>query len=228
MLDADGTPARGFQIRADGADRGPTPLTRNDGRFFLPQVQNGAISVFVYPPKVGEGWGPFPARGGDGHLVVRISEGAREKREFDVPPKEHLDSLAGQIAPGIRAARWNGQPTPLSSLRGQVVLLFFGAFTFNRNSPVEDFARSFSRRVAVVGVDLNLSVQLAKQWDKFAREMPSPVALDARSSTPRTMGGQTWALYKGAQYVVIGRDGKIVYAGNEFDRAITFAASASK
>ena len=62
----------------------------------------------------------------------------------------------------------------------------------------------------------------SKSW-KEAIEVPVALAFDSPLSldpNAQNYGGQTAALYQGAQYVVIGRDGRVVYAGDKFDRAI--------
>jgi len=225
VVGEDGKPARGFQIGADGYDR--PMLTRADGKFFLSQVFSGPISVYVYAPNNTEAWINLEARGGEKNLVIRLSKAHRQSslmRRYYQPNPHVSAALVGKTAPEIRAARWkDGKAQPLSSLRGKVVFLNFGDFDWNINHEVEDFARSFATRLQVVGIQISFP----RPYD-LQTQAPFPVALDAPPSNNKAngFGGQTFALYGNAQYVVIGRDGKIVYAGDELDRALSFAASA--
>ncbi len=234
VFNTDGTPASGFQVRADGV--GANTRTRADGRFFLAGVRNGAVSVCVYPPNSNQGWEPVLARGGDKHLVIRLNQVKRQLRDFSRPvrPQPNFDSLVGTFAPEIQSVYWaNGKAAPLASLHGEVVLLTFDNFDPDKASMVSDVARSPGNRIRVVGVQFNfphspLSPHFKRRMDNVGSRMPFPIALDAPPSTPHTLGGQTFALYKNATFVVIGLDGRIVYAGGELLRAIALAATASQ
>lgn len=227
VLNEDGTPARGFQIWADGQNR--SLLTQNDGRFFLPQVLAGPIWVRVSSPQGSSGWQPFPARGGDRNVAIRLN---RTKRDVSLSlPKNRVlpASLIGKSAPAIRAAKWGNRAAPLSGLRGKVVVLAFDAFNFNQNQ-ISDFAQSFAGQVEVVGIQFNLPARFrskkAVDVDEIARQMAFPIALDAPLPESQGIGGQTFAAYGNAPFAVIGRDGKVLYASGDLERAITLAATA--
>jgi len=232
VIGEDGKPAARFGISADGFDG--EVLTHADGRFFLPQTSlyNGNITMSVYAPNNGLIWGNFRVRGSEPNgvvqnVVIHLSKAKRverNSRRYAQPNPTVSAALIGKPAPEIRASRWkNGKPQPLSSLRGKVVLLNFGYFGWNPNYEVEDFARSFAMRVEVVGVQIDIPY-----FPDTQNEAPFPVAIDAPLPVGKgaSLSGQTGLLYGNAQYVVIGRDGRVIYAGDALDRAISFAAAA--
>jgi len=152
--------------------------------------------------------------------------------------KQQQKVLVGQLAPELETKSWIGTPTPLSTLPGQVVLLNFGSFS-GPSQMIDDFARSYSSRgVRVIGVQRSRSFvgsPFKLGGERFPqptnKNLSFPVANDAPLEPPGAawwIAGRSAAFYKGARYVVIGRDGRIVYAGDQLDRAITFADSASK
>lgn len=225
IIAADGTPAVLYHV--EGA------TTKADGRFFLPEISPGPLALYVYSPKSDRRWGPYRATGNQEAIVFRLTEAKRETG-YGLPSmnRARVATLVGKIAPEIKAAHWaNGRKALLSSLRGQVVLLVFDNFTFGGNTEVEDVVPSFKGRVQVVGVQSGSNVYFSSgstSWsalDKLARTVPFPLALDSTAFLPRGSDGRTSQIYGNASSVVIGRDGKILYAGDELDRAITFAAS---
>jgi len=76
VVGEDGNPASQFQVGATGSDGSVS--TDEDGQFFLPQVFNGPISVYVFAPDNREMWRHFKVRGGDKNLVLRLSKDKRQ------------------------------------------------------------------------------------------------------------------------------------------------------
>lgn len=148
-------------------------------------------------------------------------------------PPARRSLLVGQIAPPLRVGRWLSAQTAPASSRGRVVCLAFDSFAFNPAPELDDFARSFAGRVRVVGIEQSLrGRQPAPAYqaglDRAGRESSFAIAVDADPPRASRSLGVTKEAFGNARYVVIGRNGRIVCAGNELDRAITCAASASK
>lgn len=157
--------------------------------------------------------------------------------------------LSGQMAPELRLWPEAGALS-LAMLHGKVTLIRFGSYDSLPTVVGNLAQSYQSRGVRVINISnlpviankvefikgkdaiytgllsqektASKESQRAKWW-KEALEVPVTLALDLpRSSDPnaKDFGGQTAALYQGAQYVVIGRDGRVIYAGDKFDRAI--------
>ena len=227
VINEDGTPARGFQVWGGGQNR--SRVTRADGRFELSQVYAGPITVQVTAPDGNRQWRDFSATGGDKNVVLRLTKAKRDDR-FESGTKEKLPSPVGKSAPPIRATQWsNNQPVTLDSLRGGVVLLAFDNFGLHYSSEIQGVARALEGRAQIVGVQLSWEgarhAKLNPDADELARELGFPIAVDAALPTRQNAGWQTYHSYGNAKYVVIGPDGKIVYAGDALDRALTFATN---
>ncbi len=233
---ANGAPARGYLVDADGSNR--SARTGADGRFFLPQVSDGPIGARVYSVKEGAWWRDFWARGGDQNVVFRLSQSKRIKPNSSGPRGDELEpkaqKLIGQMAPEIQAVRWSkGKTVSLSSLRGQVVVLSFDRFLSPDDNSLNDVASSFPGRVQVVGVQRNMMPKRDPKdnfwFDRAANSARFPLALDAPlSAPPLVSGGRTSSAYNNASYAVISRDGRIVYAGLDLERAVVAASKASQ
>ena len=173
-------------------------------------------------------WKPVEVSGGDQNVKIRLTTATRESGygvTAQYKPDLAQQKLVGKMAPPIQASYWSGnKATPLSSLRGKVVLLVFNGFDYNPNRAIADFARSFAGRVQVIGVlpDLQSRSQTRAQIDATAKQYSFPIALD--SPPQNQLGRPTLAAYNGASYAVIGRDGKIVYAGDNLRNALQIAS----
>ena len=228
LFTEDGNPASGYQIWADGQNR--SQVTRKDGKFFLSQVFAGPITVQVTAPQGGRSWREFNATGGDKNIVLRLTNARRDDR-FEPKPKDKsvAASLIGKTAPAIQAARWsNDKPVSLDSLRGQTVLLMFDYFGMNIGSEKSGLARALQGRAQVVGMQLSSGTKSDK-WNPdpndLSKQLGFPVAVDAVSAKSRPSGWQTYESYGQSRYAVIGRDGKVLYAGDKLDRAIELATA---
>ncbi len=232
----DGKPARGYQVNASGQSK--TVRTDSNGRFLIPQVMEGKISVWVYGPKsMGiSDWPPVSAMGGDQKLVIRLAKVPRDTRyrqvEQSFADAVKPETLIGKAAPPIRATRWAGsRPIALDKLRDKPVFLVIARFDGN-DGEVRDFARSFGDRIHFIGVQIQLEAainsQLKVSAEEAARRMGFPIAVDAVLPAKKFAGWQTAQSYGYAPYVVIGRDGRVLYAGDKLDRAIELATATSK
>ena len=235
VWDEAGKPATGYHVSVSGSDKLAT--TDKNGRFALVGVTSSGFSLSVTSPRSETIWNPFPEWKTDKTIKIRL----RKEQRFSwdkvkiTPPvapaiKGAARQLVGQSAPAIRAIRWsNGKAVSLGSLRGQTVLLAFDPFVFDANGQLRDFARSFAGRVAVVGVQQTSQRSADPRWQKslnqIAQELDFPIAVDALLPTKAKQGGQTFAAYGNSPYIVIGRDGRVVYAGDKLDRAIELATA---
>ena len=61
--------------------------------------------------------------------------------------------------------------------------------------------------------------------DEAARKMGFPFAVDALIPAQKPQGWQTFASYGATEYAVIGRDGNVIYAGRERERALELATA---
>ncbi len=227
---ADGRPARGYSVMATGLNS--AVATDKNGRFTMPQVVAGALTGWVYGPKQPaiNQW-PFKATGGDRNVVIRLSEVPRDRsyervnRMFESAIKPA--ALIGKAAPPLRVTQWSGgRALSLDELRDKPVFLVLGAFDGNDNE-LRDVARSFGERLHFVGVQIKLKGVTSPIFDissdEAARKMGFPMAVDALIAAKKPVGWQTFASYGSSQYAVIGRDGKVVYAGRELERALELA-----
>lgn len=222
----DGKPAKNYLAWVTG--QSGSVKVKNDGRFFFPHVPARKVEIRVASDKdfsEMQKWKPFVATGGDQKVVLRLKQ---RQRNFALPdfdfPKSHIksESLVGELAPPIRATQWSGpRALTLSQLRGKTVMMaFVSPFS---STALRDYARSFPD-VQVIGVQLNrdgigwrngnLSV------DEAAQKWGFPIAIDAAVPAKKFAGWQTAQSYGYAPYVVIGRDGRVLYAGQRLDRAI--------
>lgn len=231
----DGKPAAGYIVSAYGQSK--AAITDKSGRFTFAQVVASESALSVSSPRNQRTWMGFGVRGGDKNVVIRLNK----KQRFSwsqlkmTPPvapaiKGAARNLVGQMAPPIRAVKWSkGQSVSLAKLRGQTVMLVFAPFVFDNNGQLRDFARSFRERVSVVGVQQTSAASVDPRWKKslnqLAQELGFPIAVDAALPAKNKQGGQTFAAYGNSPYVVIGRDGRVVYAGDQLDRAIGLATA---
>ena len=230
VIDEAGRPSKSYQVWATGQRE--TVLTRGDGKFYSAQVVEGPLWITVYAPRDSKSWTGFRAQGGDKNIVIRLSEERRLVRSSPRKGAEKIDpvTLVGQPAPPIRAVRWsNGRALPLSGLRGQTVLLafdLFGIAGMGGHTTLRDIARSQKERFQTIGVQLQMEKLKEQQSaDQVARSLGIPIAVDAAIASRKATGWQTFAAYGHASYAVIGRDGKVVYAGDKLDRAIELATA---
>ena len=235
VIGEDGRPARNFQVRPYGSV--PSVKTNAQGRFLLPQIVPGKTDIRILTTNGGNGWGPIAVRGGDQNLKIRLTRSisdARFPRPVPIPAtsvnsSDKTRALIGKTAPEIQALRWaNGKAATLASLRGKVVLLAFQDFTSGDKKALSDFARSFAATARVVGVQINTGGMVSSQprIDAVSTRLGFPVAIDAPLGDSNGIGGFTLRTYGFGiySYAVIGRDGKIIYAGDELTRAIQFAS----
>ena len=226
----DGKPARNYQVSVSGLS---TPArTGAKGHFLATQVFEGRVSVWVFAPNgwIDGAWKSMIATGGDQNLVIRLAQMPRDTRfqpsEFKgIKPQ----SLVGQMAPPILETKWSdNRAHPLSALRGETVCLTFSNFNGN-DGELTDFERSFGDQIRFVGVRLksenSRNPRLQESTDEIARRMGFPIAVDAALPNRKSLGWQTFQSYGHARYAVIGRDGKIVYAGDQINRALAFATA---
>ncbi len=232
----DGQPARGYSVLASGQSQ--NVRTDGNGRFQIPQVLEGAISIWVSRQETRGAserktveWQPVKATGGDRNVVIRLAQVPRDTREQDARRDEERalknvvkpETLTGKMAPPIRATRWaNDRALSLEKLRGKPVFLFLKQL-YGNDGEIRDLARSVGERVQFVGVQLELeglNPQFQVSAEEAARRMGFPIAVDAALPDKNAAGWQTAQSYGYAQYVVIGRDGRVVYAGDEIERAI--------
>ena len=238
VIGEDGQPARNFRVEPSACS--PTIKTDAQGRFFLPQVVPGATSIRVSTPNGGNGWGPIKVRGGDQNVKIRLTRAISDAR-FPRPvpvaatsknSSDKTRALIGKTAPEIQAFRWaNGKTAPLASLHGKVVLLAFQDFTSGDKKLLSDFARSFAATARVVGIQINTGRFKLSQpnIDTAATRLGFPIAVDAPRGDGNGIGGYTLSAYGFGVtgiygYAVVGRDGKVIYAGDELNRAIQFAS----
>ena len=232
----DGQPARGYSVMASGQNQ--NVRTDSNGRFQIPQVLAGAISIWVSRvEKRGASewkavnWQPVKATGGDQNVVIRLAQVPRDTREQDANQDAERalanvvkpETLTGKMAPPIRAARWaNNRALSLEKLRGKPAWISIGQFD-GSDGEIRDLARSMGDRAQFVGVQLQLkgvNPQFEVSAEEAARRMGFPIAVDAAPSSAKTLGWPTARSYGYAQYIVIGRDGRVLYAGDKIERAI--------
>ncbi len=236
VVGEDGRPASGFRVSATGSGR---VSAQADGTFFLPRVLDEKIQLWISTPKQSAFWGPIWTRGGRSDVEVRLTKELREmsdslRQKRFAPPRT---LRVGQIAPELRTLAWDEAPQSLRALRGRVVLLNFDAMD-GPPSILSDLARSFGARgVQVLGLKNARIVRGATTPSailkriKMENDIAFPVALDAPLQTPGKvfwLTGQSGQSYGGARFAVIGRDGRVAYAGDELDRAITLALTMPK
>ncbi len=228
-----GQPASGYSVAASGGNN--AVATDKNGRFAIPQVFAGQISVTVYGPKQPglNQWQPVKAMGGDQNLVIRL---AKVPRNPSYPRMDRMlkssvkpETLVGKTAPPLRAVQWsNGRALSLNQLRDKPVFLMFGAFGGNDNE-IRDVARSFGERFHFVGVQLQVKGVTSPIFDisadEAARRLSIPVAVDAVVPDKNALGWQTFQSYGQSEYAVIGRDGRVLYAGRDIDRALALATA---
>ena len=224
VTDEKGQPAKSFTLFV----RSEQYSTDANGKFFLPHVVEGKNEISVMAPDNRVMWKPIEVKGGDQNVKIRLTTATRESGYgVTAEYKPNLDQrrLLGKMAPPIQASYWsNNKAIPLSSLRGKVVLLVFNGFDYNPNRAIADFARSFAGRVQVIGIlpDFKSRSQTRTQIDATAKQYSFPIALD--SPPQNQLGRPTLAAYNSASYAVIGRDGKIIYAGDELRSALQIAS----
>ena len=224
VTDEKGQPAKSFPLFV----RSEQYSTDAKGQFFLPHFVEGKNEITVMAPSNNVRWKPVEVSGGDQNVKIRLTTATRESGygvATEYKPSLAQQKLFGKMAPPIQASYWAGnKATPLSSLRGKVVLLVFNGFDYNPNRAIADFARSFAGRVQVIGVlpDLKSRSQTRAQIDALAKQYSFPIALD--SPPQNQLGRPTLAAYSSASYAVIGRDGKIVYAGDNLRNALQIAS----
>ena len=235
IWDEAGKPAAGYRVSASGSDKLAT--TDKNGRFALAGVTSGGYSLSVSSPRGETTWNPFPEQDTNQTIKIRLRKAQRFSwNQLQITPpvapaiKGAARQLVGQSAPAIRASQWsNGKALSLTSLRGQIILLAFDPFVFDANSQLRDFARSFAGRIVVLGVQQTSERSADPRWEKslnqIAKELGFPIAVDAALPAKTAKGWQTFSAYGNAPYIVIGRDGKVVYAGNKLDRAIELATA---
>ena len=216
--------------------------TKSDGSFFFPKVLDEKFQVTVNSPADKKSWGPFWTRGGRNGVLfgltdARLSQEANPSqiRAQQTALNKTQLALIGQPAPTIRAQRWIVGKVP--SFQDKVTLIYFE--DANQSSgALNDFARSFKQRsVQVVTVE-----QLRPYWEfevpanreqylvDRARDIgvAHPVAIDApmpKQNGPAWLTGQSHKLYRGARYVIIGRDGLIKWVGGDSGQAIAKTAA---
>ena len=233
VLAEDGAPARGYQVWANGSLS--RRFTDKNGQFSLANLLDGALLIWVSSPRNERTWQARGTQGGDKNVSIRLSQKIRFSTDAAIAPvappiKGATRQLIGRNAPAIRAIQWsNGKALSLSSLRGQKVLLAFDPFIFDGNGQLRDFARSFRGRIAVLGVQqshpASADPRFQKGLNQVAKDLGFPIAVDAALTAKNKRGGQTFAAYGNAPYVTIGRDGRVLYAGDQLDRALAFATS---
>ncbi len=227
----DGKPAQNYNAWVSGQSSSVT--VKKDGRFFFPHVPAGKVEIKVASTKDFseiQKWKPFMATGGDQKVVLRLKQRQRNPafKDFNLPKSPiKPETLVGKVAPPIRATQWsNNRALTLAQLRGKPVLLAF-IFPFT-STALRDFARS-SPNIQVIGVQLKLEgmagINLNFSADQAAQKWGFPIAVDAALPTKQFTGGQTFGAYGNAPYIVIGRDGKVLYAGDKLDRAIELATA---
>ncbi len=232
----------GFMLLAgtiNPGDDSQETKTRADGSFYLPNVPDEKLQISVIPPEKGKYWDGFWTRAGRSNVRFQLTDArlhrsnAAKNRRNMAQGKTLLKSqsaLVGTLAPLLRAQRWLVGKAP--TFQGKVTLLYF-VWLNGHSSALNDFARSMSGRgVQVVSVE-----QLRLFWDANeianreqylvdrARDMGTiyPVAIDAplpKQNGPDWITGQSHQLYRGARYVLVGRDGLIKWVGNDGGQAI--------
>lgn len=235
VIGEDGQPARNYTVQITHVFVADTK-TDAQGRFLFPQALPGQNAVRVLTPKGDNGWGTFNVSGGEQNAKIRLTKSVSDARFPHVRPipktmSDKTRALIGKTAPEIKAARWVGGKTKsLQSLRGKVVLLIFDNFAGNNQDPWNDSARFTAGRLEIVGVQVNSGALIipAARMNEVATNAAFPIALDAERDDENSLGGQTFSEYgmgvTGKHgYAIIGRDGKIIEAGDSLLDAFKFA-----
>lgn len=233
VLLANGRPA-GAGLIINAANQ--TARTRADGSFFFPSILDEKLTLSVVSPAEKKIWKPFWTRGGRSGVTVQLTDARLDKTTYqkslaqEAALRKSQPALIGRLAPPLNAMRWIVGEAP--SFKGKVTLLHF-VWMNQHSSALNDFARSFKNRgVQVVSIE-----QLRPYWDydvpakreqylvDRARDMGAlhPTAIDAplaKRDGPVWLTGQSHQLYRGARYVIVGRDGKIKWVGGDGGQAI--------
>lgn len=226
VLDPKGIPAAGVLVSGVGSPQ--STKTDASGKFFLPQVYAGKISVLL---QKGTHWERREATGGQSSVIFRLNSVSSPGSPFELKPRP---LKIGSIAPDLQVQQWlNASPLSLSQLRGKIVLLDFYAHTFNDEwnaSPdSEQLAQSFKNRgLEVISI---ASSQIPTKSRPFAADkirawlsktaIEHPCALDKpRDGAHFINRGETMILFGNVAYTLINRDGYVAYAGNSLDDAL--------
>lgn len=233
VLLADGKPAgAGLTLYASNQKT----QTTSDGSFFFPAVLDEKFQVTIASRAQKQSWGPFWTRGARSGVTFQLTDARLDTTNNDKSRAQEAllrrsrVALVGRLAPPLRAMRWIVGEAP--SFKGKVTLLHF-VWMNGHSSALNDFARSFQNRgVQVVSIE-----QLRPYWEfdvpanreqylvDRARDMGAayPTAIDAplaKRDGPVWLTGQSHRLYRGARYVVVGRDGEIKWVGGDGGQAI--------
>ena len=218
-----------------------TTKTRADGTFDFAQVLDEKFQVSVVSRAQKKIWGPFWTRGGRSNVSFQLTDARLNTPNYDKSYAQEAAlhasrvQLVGTTAAPLRVKRWIVGTPP--SLRGVTTLLYF-VWQNQHSSALNDFARSFSNR----GVQVVTVEQLRPFWEfevpanreqylvDRARDMgvAHPVAIDApmlKRNGPLWLTGQSHKLYRGARYVIVGRDGLIRWVGGDAGQAIAKTAA---
>ena len=213
--------------------------TKADGSFVLPRVTDKKFTLSVISPDKRKVWAPYWTRGGRSDVTLQLTD-ARLNRDVFVKDRARESALMksqvaliGRPAPPLQAQRWIGTPP---SFVGKITLVQF-VWMNGHSSVFNDFARAFgSRGVQVVGVEqLRIFKEQGVRPDREqylvdrARDMGVvyPVALDkplAPNKALMTVTGTSHFAYRGARFVIVGRDGKVKWVGGDPGQAIGQAA----
>ncbi len=145
-----------------------------------------------------------------------------------VPPNETEANLARftrqfvlqkALAPELSVTRWLGQPSPLGTLKGKVVLLdFWGTWCgpCRRALPKTQalYDEFKDQGLAVVGIHSTAESETAEGFLRKS-SYTFPVALDKDNKTAAAYGVTGWPTY-----IVIGRDGRVFWAPVDLDPII--------
>ncbi len=216
--------------------------TKADGSFVLPQVLDSKFTLSVIAPDAKKVWTPYWTRGGRTGVTLQLTDArldlsqsaALENRTRQAALGQSQIGLIGKVAPLLRAKRWVGTPP---SFANKVTLIQFAGMS-EHSSALNDFARAFgSRGVQVVGIKplrLFWETEVQPGREEYlvnqARDLGLiyPVAIDQPAPNGTgllgTTTGQTQRLYRGARFVIVGRDGEVKWVGGDPGQAIAQAA----
>ena len=266
LLRADGTPAPGYGIEVwDGTRVRGEVVTRPDGKFFFANLKQGRVILHVREPGatkarffttvttdnpnlVTVAWNQLQKIAAQPSLTMTlIGRGSMLYHGNKASEPSKTAALAGQIAPALRVRAESNAPS-LQTLRGRVVLLYFGD-SDGLSPTIANLARTHGKRGLRVLNVRNLPIMAdeieivggkpqsykglvprvevaARQLKIAAREkseykLPIDVAFDLPRSAAPNSGGQSAALYGNAPYAVIARDGTVAYVGDKIERVVT-------
>ena len=207
VVNSHGFPLENAHVSING-DQVKQVMTDKQGKFRIDGVAPGDVFIQV---KAGDEWMDAQLTAGKDTNVIRTQSLTALQKEEDALPKP-VDYV-GKYAPEFSVSNWvNVSPIKLSDLKGKIIIIDMWGCCIDNLFETQQMAQQFADH-GVVAIGLNVAeTSLKDVQEHIAKEhLTLPIAID--KDTAKSLGDNGFECYS-----LVGRSGKIAYAGRDFNK----------